>query len=283
MNDPLTVNRHSFHFRQTLSDGSTITRYLGALGVLVQEEPLPMSGAMDKTAPATKSSNLVVEGGSFLTTQMSVRVFIPTRDYREAANIRSRIIQWLYVNGESRLWFYDFEPDTFLRVSLFDASPVVRLGVGFETTLSFHMAPYRFSHEEYAIEVGVIADDDETIPIDGTTPIRGMQFAHPTWTFENTSGSAITAAIVVLNNTTNENFTWTGTLPDNEFLRIDSTGRKMIEIAATEAALGDPSSDEFSGVTPGSVFPTLQGDEINSITLTNLGGTTLTVRYHAEF
>lgn len=284
MNEPLTTNSHSFHFRQTLSDGSTVTRYLGALGVLVQEGPRPMSGVMDKTSATIKSSNLVVEGGAFLTTELAVRVLIPTRDYREAATVRARMIQWLYVRGESRLWFDDWEPETFLRVSLFSATELESVGgVGFETTLTFFMAPFRFSHEEYSITTDPVGDDDETILLDGSTPIRGMQIAHPTWTFENTSGSAITAELTVFNSTTNESFTWTGTWPDNEFLRIDSTGRKTIELAATEAALGDIGTDEFSGVTPGSVFPTLQGEKINSITLINFGGTTLVARYHAEF
>jgi len=282
MPEILAVHNHSFHFRQIHSDGTYTNRYLGDLGVLVQQSSIPFSGVMDKSVANVQSSNLIVEGGSFLTGQLDFKIFAQTSDYREAESIRARMLKWLYVRGEGRLWFDDWVPDQFFRASLFNVSAMEFIGAGFECSLSFYVAPFRFSHEEYSIGM-LPTGSPETILINTSERIRGLQFAHPTWTIENTSGGTISVPITLFNSTTNESLTWQGTLLDTEFLRIDSTGRKTVEQASTEIALGDPGTDKISGILAGSVFPTLQGDEINSIDLTGLTDTTITVRYHAEF
>lgn len=279
---PLAIQSNSFSFRETLSDGSTRTRYLGDLGVLVQDSPIPGAGALDKSAVLAASSNLLVEGGQMLTRSFAFRVIVPTRDFREAGTIRARMIKWLYVRGEGRLWFDVWEPDTFFRAALSDVSDVQFTGTGFAMTLTFLITPFRFSFEEYVITQS-LTTDPQTVVFDGTTPINGMQIAHPTWVFQNNTGAPITDPITIFNTTTNESLTWEGAWPDTEFLRIDATGRKVIELAATEAALGDPGTSIMSGITPGSPFPTLQGEEINSVTFTGLQDTGLTLRYHAEF
>ena len=243
---------------------------------------MPSSGTIDRSVSRNSSSNLVIEGGRMLSREWPFDVLLPTESYDQAEAVRAQMIKWLNVAGESRLWFDDYMRGQHFRAALKDVSNMEWIGTGWSCTLYFYIGPYRISNDEFTIAESITAEPQTKI-LDGGTPIRGSQRAHPKWTFLNNTGSAITTPVTLFCVTTNESITWQGTWPDTHYLRFDATDEMTVYVAATEGTLGDSGTDKISGVLPGSVWPTLEGEAPNTVTFTGFNGTSLSLSAHSEY
>ena len=105
----------------------------------------------------------------------------------------------------------------------------------------------------------------------------------------NTTGAALTStAITLTNDTTTESLVWTGTLNDDQWLRIgelDSEGRFTASIGLSDATGADPEAESYtsaiSGYTSGD-WPRLKGGVDNDITVAGVSTGTLEITYRGR-
>jgi len=124
-----------------------------------------------------------------------------------------------------------------------------------------------------------ITTTPQTLTVEsGPTAVSGTADADCVWVIKNTSGSTVTS--LILNNTTkSESVTWTGSLLNGSWLRID-TDRGVIE---TSTDSGANWSVNMTGVSGSFVLPTLKPGVTNSVTLTGLSAGTVTLTYTARY
>ena len=123
-----------------------------------------------------------------------------------------------------------------------------------------------------------ISSDPDTMTIEAAAVVAGNTDADCVWIIDNTSGGAVTS--LTLNNTTKvESVTWTGSLADTNWLRID-TARGVIEKTVDDGA---NYTDAMSGVSGTFVLPTLKAGSSNSVTISGFSGATVGLTYTARY
>ncbi len=105
----------------------------------------------------------------------------------------------------------------------------------------------------------------------------GTLYEYPVYILRNTTGGNITS-VILANATTGETLNWTGTLADDDYLRIDSD-LETIESSSDLLAW----TDELGGLGAGDPFPRLKPRVTNSITVTGLSSGTLDIQHRGRF
>lgn len=264
-------------------NGNAIRVHLRTFGIIVGEPSFPAMGAADIGVAALPSSELVVESELLLPNQMTVPFTIPANSAQEAGTRRARLIKLLRQPGAHKLFFDFHEPGKYYRVKMTGASAMENFGYGWQFEATFAVAPFLIGETPTELSYALTTSPETIYANASGTPADGIAAAHPKITIENTSGAAITDRITILNVTTNEQVSWQGTFADGEFLRFDCTNRERVDKAASLVDLELPASNADSGITAGSVFPTLDGEEINELTITNAADCAVTIWYEPEY
>lgn len=108
--------------------------------------------------------------------------------------------------------------------------------------------------------------------------VQGTMTARPTYTIVNTDASTITT-LTLTNTTRSQELTWTGSLAQNDQLRID-TERQHIE-KSTDG--GSTWSNAMSGLTAGDPFPRLAAGQNNAFTIAGFVAGTINITYNARW
>lgn len=112
----------------------------------------------------------------------------------------------------------------------------------------------------------------------GPTAVAGTAQADPVWIIKNTSGGTVTS-LTLNNSTAGESVTWTGSLANGNWLKID-IARGVVEKSTDSGATY---TNVMSGVSGSFVLPSLTGGVANTVVLTGFSAATVTLTYTARY
>jgi len=128
-----------------------------------------------------------------------------------------------------------------------------------------------------------IVSDPDTFNVESAAAVAGTDFVYPVWYIRNTTGGNITT-LTLNNTTTSESLTWNATLEDNRWLKIDLTNFVISKSASTNAdATAETYSASMGGWATGSVWPRLQPNVQNAMSVSGLSSGTARWIYRARF
>lgn len=110
--------------------------------------------------------------------------------------------------------------------------------------------------------------------------VRGTGYARPTYTLVNTHAATL-STLTLTNVTTSEAMTWTGSLAQNNQLRIDTAEDRLHVEKSTDG--GTTWSNAMSGVAVTQEFPRLAPGVRNQFTVAGFVTGTLTISYRGVF
>lgn len=112
----------------------------------------------------------------------------------------------------------------------------------------------------------------------GPTAVAGTAPCDPVWVIKNTSGGTVTT-LTLNNSTTGESVTWTGSLANGNWLKVD-IARGVVEKSTDSGANW---TNAMGGVTGSFVLPTLSGGVANTVVLTGFSAATVVLTYTARY
>ena len=215
--------------------------------------------------------------------QISVQAALWAGDGEEFRVRQDRLLNTLYAADLKSLrldWLY---PDRYWLVRLQNATPVsaFRQGLFAQFQLDFLAPdPYAFSLTEFDNTYTIDSDPYEFVLKEDTspaTPVGGSAPARPVYTITNT-GSQITG-VTIENENTGDALTWSGTLLQDDMIRID-VDRQLIEKSTSGGATW---STVMYALNTGHVFPVLQALAVNEMSITGIDSGTIQVVYRDRY
>ena len=147
-------------------------------------------------------------------------------------------------------------------------------------TLNFWVPkPFWKSTTETSQTAEAISASPQAFDVTDGGTVGGNWYAYPIWIIKQTDTTTITS-VTLANATTTETIVWTGSLAEDDWLRLDSNPMNFRIEKSTDD--GTSWTDAIGGAD-GGIVPSLNGGVSNSLSVTGVTAGAVDIYYRAEY